>query len=134
MKKSTVHLGVVSPPPKGDQSNCKRKAKPRSGGAGKDMLWPEMIGKKFRKYGQEESIAVHLQNMPIYYVNYKKEEDGVNALIELIHKKRVVATEERNINLSKGYGTLLQRGRKTPRWLLCTFKDRKKIILNARYI
>ena len=62
-----------------------------------------MMARKFRKYGQVESIAVHLQNTPIYYVNYKKK-DGVNALIGLIHEKgvaRVVVTEERNINMSK---------------------------------
>ena len=32
----------------------------------------KMMARKFRKYGQVESIAVHLQNTPIYYVNYKK--------------------------------------------------------------
>ena len=44
-----------------------------------------------------------MQKKPIYYVYYKKE-DGVNALIGRIHKggvTRVVATEERNVNISK---------------------------------
>ena len=45
--------------------------------------------RKFRKYGQVENIAVHLQNTPTYYINYKKEECTV------------VATEERNVNVSK---------------------------------
>ena len=47
---------------------------------------------------------VHLQNALIYYVNCKKEEDGVNALMELIHVEgvtRLKVTEERNVNLSK---------------------------------
>ena len=55
-----------------------------------------ILARKFRKNGQIESIAANLQNTPIYYVNYKKKEDGVNA--------RVVRDED---------GTLLQRGRKT---------------------
>ena len=32
---------------------------------------------KFRKYGQVENIAVHLQNTPTYYVKYGKEEDRI---------------------------------------------------------
>ena len=63
----------------------------------------KLMARKFRKHGQVESIAVNLQNTPIYYVNYKKEEDGVNALIGLIHEEgvaTVVATEERNFNIS----------------------------------
>ena len=62
------------------------------------------MAKKFRKYGLVESIVVHLQDVPIYHINYKKEEDGVNALIELIQEERmarVVATEERNANVCK---------------------------------
>ena len=75
--------------------------------------------------------------MPIYYVNYKKEYDGVNALIGQIHEEgvaRVVATEERNFNLSKSVMMEhcfkderkheIKKKRKTARWLLCTFKNR----------
>ena len=61
------------------------------------------MARKFIKYEQVENIAVHLQDAQIYYVNYKKKKDGINALIELIHKEgmaRVVATEERNGNMS----------------------------------
>ena len=64
----------------------------------------ETFARKFKKYQQVENILVHLQNTSIYYVNYKNEEYGVNALIRLIHKKgvaRVVTTEERNANVSK---------------------------------
>ena len=32
------------------------------------------ITRKFFKYGQVESILIHLQNAPIFDVNYKKEE------------------------------------------------------------
>ena len=35
------------------------------------------MARKFRKYGQGESVAVQLQNN-VYYVNYKKA-DGVNS-------------------------------------------------------
>ena len=81
----------------------------------------KMMARKFRKYGLVKSIEVHQQNVPTYYVNCKKEEDRVNALIELLHEEgmaRVVATEERNVNVTEK--------RKTPRWFLCTFKDRKR--------
>ena len=46
---------------------------------------------------------VHLQNTPTYYINYKKEEDGVNALMGLVQEEvaRVIATDERNVNVSK---------------------------------
>ena len=98
------------------------------------------MARKFRKYGQVESIEAHLQYTPTYYVNYKKEDDGANALIELIHKEgvaRVVATMERNVNVSKSVTMELcfkEEGRKTknynkektPRWLFCTFKEKKK--------
>ena len=47
--------------PKKDHSNCKRKAKLPSGGAGKGILWPENDGKEIRKYGQVESIGGHLK-------------------------------------------------------------------------
>ena len=61
------------------------------------------MAKKFKKCGQVENIVAHLQNMPIYYVKYKKEEDKVKVLIGLIHEEgvvRVVATEEKNVNMS----------------------------------
>ena len=32
----------------------------------------KMMARKFRKYELVGSIAVHLQNTPTYYVNYKK--------------------------------------------------------------
>ena len=89
--------------PKGDHSNCKRKAKPSSRGVGKVVLWSENNGKKFRKYEQVESIAVYLQNMPTYYIKYGKEVDRIKTLIGLIHEgvARMVATEERCSNVSK---------------------------------
>ena len=61
------------------------------------------MARKFRKYGQVGIVAVHLQNMPTYYVKYKKEEDRVKALMGLIQEgvARVVATEERNVNVSR---------------------------------
>ena len=56
-----------------------------------------------RKFRQVENIAIYLQNMPTYYVMYRKEE-RIKALIKLNHKEgmgRVVPTEESNVNVSK---------------------------------
>ena len=105
----------------------------------------KMMAKKFRKNGYVESIVVHLQNTPSFYVNYKKEEDRVNALIGLIHEEvvaRVVTTEERNVNVSKsvtmkhdfkGDGKQeITKKRKTQRWLLSTFKDRKMNYMKSK--
>ena len=64
----------------------------------------------FRKYEQVENITVHLQNTLTYY-------DKIKVLIGLIHEEgvaRVIATEERNVNMSKSVT------------LLCTFKHRKR--------
>ena len=112
-------------PLKGNHNNHKRKAKISSGGAGLKTM-----ARKFRKYEQVESIAVHLQNTPTHYVNYKIEEDGVNALIALIHEEgvaRVVATEEKNVNMSKR--KLLQRGRKTG-----NYKHKKNTKMASLYL
>ena len=48
------YLRLVSPP-KGDHSNHERRAEPPSGGAGKVILWPEKIARKFRKYRQVDT-------------------------------------------------------------------------------
>ena len=58
------------------------------------------MARKFWKYGQVESIAVHLKNIPIYHVNYKKE-GGVKAQIHEEGVARVVAAVERNVDISK---------------------------------
>ena len=75
MELQNKYMGLASP--KGDHSNCKRKAKLPSGCAGKGMLWPENDGRKCRKYGLVESITVPLQKTTTYYI--KKKEDRVNA-------------------------------------------------------
>ena len=57
------------------------------------------MARKFIKYGQVENRTVHLHNKPAYYVNYRKEEDRIKALIGLIHEEgmpRMDAREERN--------------------------------------
>ena len=62
------------------------------------------MARKLRKYRQVENIQVHLQNTPTYYVKYGKEDYKIKALIGLKHEHRlarVVATEERNVNVSK---------------------------------
>ena len=92
------------------------------------------ITRKFRKYEQVKNIAVHQHTM--LNTNRKK---IVKALIGLIHEEgveMVVATEERNLNVSKSVTMEhcfkdegkqeTTKKRKTPRWLLCTFKDRRK--------
>ena len=78
-----------------------------------------------------------MQNAPTYYINYRKKENRIKALIGLIHEKgvaRVLATEERNANINKSV-TMEHKNEgkreitkkwKTPKWLLCTFKDRKR--------
>ena len=39
-----------------------------------ELKW---MAKKFQKYEQVESILVHLQNTPTYYVTYKNEDDKI---------------------------------------------------------
>ena len=46
-------------------------------------LLVEVQPRKFRKYGQVENIAVHLQNAPTYYFKYGKEKDRIKAKIGL---------------------------------------------------
>ena len=103
------------------------------------------MARKILKYGQGESVAVHLQNTPTYYINYKMEENRLNALIGLMHEgrvTRVIATEKRNVHLSKivmiehcfkekGKHEITKK-RKILRWLLCTFKDRKRNYMKGR--
>ena len=95
------------------------------------------MARKFRQYKQLDNITVHLQNMPTYYVKYVK---------GLKHKERVVrvvATEERNVNVSKkvtmehcfkeeGKQEITKK-RKTQSWFLCTFKDRKIVHKPGRF-
>ena len=75
-----------------------------------------------------------------------KKEDKLNALIGLIHEKgvaRVIAIEERDANVSKSVTMELcfkEEGRKTknynkektPRWLFCTFKNRKRKYMKGK--
>ena len=60
-----------------------------------------------------ESIFMHLQNAPIYYAKYKKEEIEVKALMLLIKEGGVpeVTTKEVNIHEHEecNIGTLLRR-------------------------
>ena len=78
-------------------------------------------------------------------MKYKNVEDKVKAMIGLIHEEvvaRVVATEEKNLNISKivtmEYCFKDERKqettkkRKTPIWLLCTFKDRRRNYLKGK--
>ena len=54
------------------------------------------MAKKFKNCGQMESIVMHFQNAPIYYVKYKYEENEFKALIELVNEKgmaEVIAVE-----------------------------------------
>ena len=51
----------------------------------------------------------------------------------------MVATEEKNVNMSKSVTIEYcfkdegkQKKRKTPRWLLCTFKDRRRNYLKGK--
>ena len=44
------------------------------------------MARKFLKNGQVESFLMHLQNAPIYYAKYKKEESEIKALMELIEE------------------------------------------------
>ena len=74
------------------------------------------MARKFRKYGQVDNIPVHLQNKPTYCDKYKKEEDRVKALIGIIHEggvARVVATEERDVNVSKSVKLMMNKIKKT---------------------
>ena len=68
---------------------------------------------------------MHLQNAPMYYAKYKKEESEVKALMELIKGgvADVTAIEEENVNMRRSVtleGKEIQeitRRRKTPRCL-----------------
>ena len=63
------------------------------------------MARKFLKYGQVERFLIYLQNIPIYYAKYKKEESKIKALMELIKEERVTevkVTEEKNVNMRKG--------------------------------
>ena len=56
------------------------------------------MARKLKIYRQMEIILMHLQNAPIYYAKYKKEESEVIAVMELIKVggvAEVKATEEK---------------------------------------
>ena len=53
-----------------------------------------MAKKFFFKYGQVESIAMHLQNATLYHAKYKSEENEVKALIDLEKEVAEVTTIE----------------------------------------
>ena len=58
----------------------------------------KLVVRKLKEYGQVESILMHLQNAPIYYAKYKKEESKLKALMDLIKEEgvtEVTATEEK---------------------------------------
>ena len=68
------YMGLASPQRRSQQPQ--KKTKPPNEGKSKDVL--------FRKYGQVKRIGMHLQNTPIYYAKYKKQENEVKAQMELI--------------------------------------------------
>ena len=79
---TTAQIYGASIPPKKPQ----QLAETPSGGEGKNLLQPQNNGKKILKSRQVESMVMHLQNAPIYQIKYKKEENEVKELIELINK------------------------------------------------
>ena len=80
--------------------------------------------------------------MPTYYTKYKNVEDKVEAMIGLIHKGvvRVLVTGKRNMNMSKSVTMehcykdegKQEKKRKMPRWLSCTFKERRRNYLKGK--
>ena len=54
-----------------------------------------MMARKFFKYGQMESILMHLQIAPACYAKYKKEEIEVKALMELVKEGGVAEVTTR---------------------------------------
>ena len=97
--------------------------------------------KKIRKYEQGERILMHLQNAPIYYAKYKNEESEVKELIKLIKRgvAKVSATEEKNVNRRRSVtleicfgGKETTRKRKTPRWILCSFQERRRNYMRGK--
>ena len=82
---------------------------------------------------------MHLQNAPIYYAKYKKQESEVKALMKLKKEEglaEITATKEKNENMRRSV-TLEHRFRdeetqetdrrkKKPRWILCFFKERRR--------
>ena len=97
------------------------------------------MARKFLKYGQVESILMHLQNVPIYYATYKKEE----ILIEL-KKRSDKGNRHRRKNLNIRRSLTLEhyfggeetqkatRRRKTLRWILCFFKQRRRNFMKGK--
>ena len=60
----------------------------------------KLMARKSLKYGQVESILIHLQNTPLYNAIYKKEESEVKAQIALIKGvAEATTTEEKNVNM-----------------------------------
>ena len=55
------------------------------------------MAKKFIKYIQIKSILMHQQNTPMYYAKYKKEENNIKALMELIKGVAVVTITEEKV-------------------------------------
>ena len=81
---------------------------------------------------------MHMQKRPIYYVKYRNEEGEDNALRELISNEEVVyvtAIEEGRVSMRRKVTIEhcseneeiheTTRRKKTQRWLLCTFKERR---------
>ena len=75
-------------------------------------------------------------NAPIYYAKYKKEKSKFKAVMELI-KRRVVTEvthiEEKKVNMRSVIlehcfgGEETTKRRKTPKWILYSFKERRRI-------
>ena len=94
------------------------------------------MARQFRKYGQVERILMHLQNAPIYYAKYKKQESKVNALMELIKGgvAKVTATEERKVNMRRSVTLEHYIGGKetTRKKILCSFKERIRNYIKSK--
>ena len=84
-------------------------------------------------------MLMHLQNAPIYYAKYKKEESKVKALMELINEEgvtQVTSTDKKYVNMRRSV-TLehcfggkerqeITRRQKIPWWILCSFQERRR--------
>ena len=84
------------------------------------------------------------QNTPIYYGKYKKKKSEIKAPMKLIKEgvAEVTATEEKTVNMRRSVifehcfgGKETQettRRRKTPRWILCSFKEKRRNYMKCK--